>query len=168
MTALAPKLVAFKIGIVKNTQAKEAAIGRFLAGRTEAELRDAAESFARDVIPRLLRDEAMRRLEWHRREGHAVAVASASLELYLRPWTDAAGIEHLAATRIGLDGGRVTGRLLGANCHGPEKVVRLREMFPDLGERIVHAYGDSSGDRELLAIARHAHYRRFPAEAEVG
>ena len=29
----------------------------------------------------------------------------------------------------------------------------------------IHAYGDTDEDRELLALAHHAHYRRMPGDA---
>ena len=52
-----------------------------------------------------------------------------------------------------------SGRLDGPNCRGPEKVRRLREWFDrqglDRADLTLWAYGDSSGDRELLAWADH-------------
>ena len=52
------------------------------------------------------------------------------------------------------DGGRCRGTLDAPNCRGPEKVNRLLARFgakPD----VLYAYGDSSGDRDLLALADH-------------
>ena len=51
--------------------------------------------------------------------------------------------------------GRATGRLDGGNCRGPEKVVRSAGSTHAGGRPAVHlsAYGDSRGDRELLAVA---------------
>jgi phosphatidylglycerophosphatase C len=63
------------------------------------------------------------------------------------------GFDTVLATRLEVDAdGRLTGRLVGANCRGPEKVARLREWRS--GELVVDfAYGDSAGDREMLALA---------------
>ena len=46
----------------------------------------------------------------------------------------------------------LSGALAGQNCWGPQKVARLRAAFPS--GRIIAAYGDSRGDRELLEAAR--------------
>ena len=56
---------------------------------------------------------------------------------------------------VGSDG-RLTGRLLGANCRGPEKLRRLHDWFGG-APATLWAYGDSAGDRELLAAAHHPH-----------
>ena len=45
----------------------------------------------------------------------------------------------------------------GANCRAAEKVRRLDEWLAhrQLGDAVIWAYGDSDGDRELLARADH-------------
>ncbi len=67
----------------------------------------------------------------------------------------------LIGTRLQFDAqDRFTGHLDGANCRGQEKVRRLREVFgPDL--RLAAAYGDTSGDEAMLAIADDAGYKVF-------
>ncbi|MDB5447022.1 MAG: family hydrolase, partial [Phenylobacterium sp.] len=58
---------------------------------------------------------------------------------------------------------RATGAFATPNCRGPEKAARLQARFgPDV--RLEAAYGDTSGDREMLAIARTAGYRVFTGE----
>ena len=54
----------------------------------------------------------------------------------------------------------VTGAFATPNCRGSEKVRRLQAVF---GEevRLRAAYGDTSGDTEMLAIAEEPGYRVF-------
>jgi phosphatidylglycerophosphatase C len=54
--------------------------------------------------------------------------------------------------------GIATGNLDGPNCRGPEKVTRLHEWLGDRSTVNVVAYGDSAGDREMLADADEAHW----------
>jgi phosphoserine phosphatase len=63
-----------------------------------------------------------------------------------------------------IEDGRITGRLSGRNCYGPEKVERLEEVLGKLDNYLVYAYGDSKGDRELLAVADHGFFRHFPVQ----
>src|SRR5207247_1629419 len=66
------------------------------------------------------------------------------------------GFDAVLATRLEVDGaGVLTGQLAGANCRGPEKVARLRAWRGDTLV-VAYAYGDSAGDREMLAVAGEA------------
>ena len=67
------------------------------------------------------------------------------------------------ATRLAVGADeRLTGGLDGPNCRGPEKVRRLHDWIDAThgGRSVVElvAYGDSSGDREMLADADEPHW----------
>jgi HAD superfamily hydrolase (TIGR01490 family) len=116
-----------------------------------AEGRNYAAELVRKVDP-----TALRRIAWHRGEGHQLVLVSASLEVYLEPLGRALGFDTVLATRLELDGrGLLTGGLVGANVRGAEKVDRLRSWLDGEASEL-WAYGDSAGDRELLAAADHA------------
>ena len=119
--------------------------------------------FAEEVYATRMRSEVVVSLDEHRRNGDTVLLVSASFEMYLRPLAALLGADDVLGARleIGPDG-HLTGRLLGANSRGPEKVRRLHEWLDEHagGRSAVHvtAYGDSAGDRELLADADVAHW----------
>jgi phosphatidylglycerophosphatase C len=122
-----------------------------------------AARFAREVHEQRVRHDVAGLLRRHVDAGETVLLVSASFEVYLRPLADLLGAHHVLAVGLEVDDtGTLTGRLDGANCRGPEKVVRLHDWL-DLhagGRDAVHvtAYGDSRGDRELLADADEAHW----------
>lgn len=163
LLALAPTLAGYGLGLVRNDIAKERAFTRFL-GRTNIHgLQPKAEQFAAQKLPRLIRSEALRRIEWHKEQGHRCVLISASLDIYLQPWARQAGFDHVIASQLEtLGDGRITGNLLGANCFGAEKIRRLNNLMGDRDQYILYAYGDSRGDRELLAAADYAYYREMP------
>jgi phosphatidylglycerophosphatase C len=136
--------------------AKEALLVRLLAGRPAESLAEVAEAFADDAMASgLLRPEMLERVAEHRRAGHELVIVSASPELYVAPLGRRLGFDAVLATRLETDAeGRLTGRLLGPNCRGAEKAVRLREWLGEDCTAEVWAYGDSRGDREMLALAR--------------
>lgn len=140
-------------GETHRDASKAAVLHRLLAGQDLARLASLAETFADDVVARRLRRGMHERVEWHRAQGHGLVIVSASPELYVAPIGRRLGFDAVLATRLEVgDDGRLTGRLLGANCRGREKVARLREWMG--GEPVIaYAYGDSSGDREMLAVA---------------
>jgi phosphoserine phosphatase len=50
---------------------------------------------------------------------------------------------------------------LSKNCFGQEKINRLLEEFPDRRSYKLIAYGDSSGDKELIDFADKGFYNKF-------
>ena len=133
---------------------KERVIGRLLAGRSLIDLEARAEAFADGAITARLRPEVVAHLHRHLRAGDGVVVVTASPELVVAPIARRLGSVPVLGTRleVGADG-LMTGRLLGANVRGAEKVRRLVDWLGDDGRTLRWAYGDSSGDRELLAAA---------------
>ena len=158
---LSPILIGYALGWIPNWRAKEELLTHFLAGLTEQQLQKLGQRFAAQKIPKLLRSEAVKRLSWHREQGHQTLLVSASLESYLLPWGKIIGFDYVIGTQLEAKSGVLTGRILGKNCYGQEKVNRLREVLGDLNQYCIYAYGDSRGDRELLTIANYPYYRTF-------
>jgi phosphatidylglycerophosphatase C len=161
LVRLSPRVAGFALGLVPRERIKESLLTALFGGADEAALRRRAATWAVHDLPRLVRPGAMARIRWHQSHGHRVVLVSAALELFLDPWARAVGIRDVLATRLEVREGRLTGRLEGANCYGDEKVVRLRLLLGDLGDLELYAYGDSRGDREMLAVAQHPEYRPF-------
>ncbi len=128
-------------------------------GRDESVVAAAGVSFAGSVRQSWLRSDTVQRLQWHQNAGHRVVLVSASLGPYLHPLGAMLGVDGVLCTEAMLDSEhRYTGELDGRNCRGPEKVRRLTSWLVehDLALADVWAYGDSSGDRDLMAFAKHA------------
>jgi len=138
--------------------AKAALLQRLMVGYAARELAVLGERYAVSLVPQV-RPAMAQRVAWHHQRGHRLVLVSASLDLYLEHVARALRFDHVLATRleIGADG-RLTGRLAGANVRGAEKATLLRAWlareFPG-GDYELWAYGDSAGDRELLAMADH-------------
>jgi phosphatidylglycerophosphatase C len=139
---------------------KVATIGHLFRGEPAAELDALGRSYAPTLEP-LLRPELLERVRWHRERGHAVVIVSASLGVYLRPLAERLGLDAALAVELvaGADG-VLTGAVVGElNTRGPQKVARLRAWsearYGAATPVELWAYGDSSGDDELLAAADH-------------
>jgi phosphatidylglycerophosphatase C len=160
LAVAAPVLALHQAGLVGATAAKEHFLARFFGGWPEEQFRVVAARYCAEQLPAVLRPEAVQRLEWHQAQGHTVAIVSASAEDWIGPWASARGVEVLA-TQLARPGGRLTGRLASPNCNGEEKVRRVCERFAVGDYATIYAYGDTSGDRPMLALAGQPFFRRF-------
>lgn len=137
----------------------------------------------------ILRKEGLRTIQRALDNGDYVVVLSASIDRWVRPilsqyFTPLKPNQFsVVGTQIEVVDGRLTGRFATSNCYGPEKVRRLKEYInekvsPAAGrfggtgwqeslpyggdlEGAIIAYGDSRGDKELLAYANEGHYKPF-------
>ena len=162
-TTLAPHGLRLAARRITIDDFKCRVIERLFAGARVAPVRDAARAHA-VAVRAWIRPAALERIEWHRAQGHAVALVSAGLDLYLQPLAAHLGVPDVLCTRLATrdDAGEFfSGAIEGEDCTGAAKVRRLAERFGDLATLELHAYGDSAGDRELLAVADHPHCRPF-------
>ena len=154
--AILPRLVAATLlGGRAADDAKEALFRRTLGGHDAGALAERAAAFGRAHYRRRARRVVRARLEQHRALGHRLVIVSASPELYVGPVGAELEVDAVLATRleVGPDG-LLTGRYEGGNCRGAEKLRRLQAWTATEapGAR-VWAYGNSAGDRRLLAGA---------------
>ncbi len=144
---------------------KAAVLARVLGGLPEATLRSEARAYGA-ALPAQFRPSAVERIRWHQDQGHEVVIVSASLRAYLDPVAEHLGVDGVCAVELEVgEDGRLTGRMVGPNCRGAEKVNRLTAWLGDVPAARLWAYGNSSGDRELLAAAQEpTRVRRRDAE----
>jgi phosphatidylglycerophosphatase C len=118
-----------------------------------------ARAIARDLNPTVLRD-------WHAagERGARRLIVSASFEPYVEMIGAHLGADAILATGLESTDGVLTGQLSTPNCRGANKVHRLEGQLAawSLTRADVHVsvWGDSTGDREMLAWADRAHLVR--------
>jgi phosphatidylglycerophosphatase C len=152
-TAARARLGRLQAAVHHRDEVKAALVRHLLAGREAVWLADEAERFAA-TLPRRIRPEMARQVAWHREAGHELVIVSAGLDVYLGPYGSAAGFDHVIAVELEVDeAGVLTGELAAPNVRGPEKATRLRAWLAGDDPDFVWAYGNSSGDRELLELA---------------
>lgn len=140
---------------------KAASVKEFLRGVSRAELEADAETFAGEVWDRFMRPDALKVWnDWGKRGAHRVIV-TASPESTVAPFARRLGAEGLLGTHLSFDSaGRITGAFDTPNCRGEEKVRRLRAAYGD-DVHLTAAYGDTSGDTEMIAVADEKGFRVF-------
>jgi len=160
LVRMAPALAAYARDRDRG-RIKAASVREFLLGMDRQTLADDAERFAERIWSRFMRPDALEAWNaWGERGAHRVIV-TASPETTVAPFARKLGAEALLGTPLAFDSDdRVTGAFTAPNCRGEEKVRRLRAAYgADI--RLAAAYGDTSGDTEMLAIADEPGFRVF-------
>jgi phosphoserine phosphatase len=181
----APWLVLMKLGLYPNWKAKQRVFAHFFKGMPIDDFNQACWFFAYDKR-HLIRPKAIDAIREAQAEGAQVLVVSASVENWVSRCIEAtlatapqhpsissptgggregasqqpSPITYLC-TQVEVADNRLTGRLLGRNCYGAEKVRRIEEALPHRERYELIAFGDSRGDKEMLEYADERHFKPF-------
>jgi len=145
------KGLQFKLGLKSGGDMKREALA-FYQGLS-CQRRQALDKAFAEKIEKKVYPKARAALSMHKKAGRMVVLVSASTENYMRYVAEMLGADGLLCTPVD-ESGRV-----GENCHGEEKVRRIRrwmdaEKLPvDL--QASYAYGDSRGDLPMLRLCGH-------------
>jgi len=149
---LLPFYISFKAGLLSPKRMRT--VSRFVVfkGRNCQYLDEIAVHYSNNIIPKFVRDIAKKKIQWHLQNGDTVVVVSASLDIYLRPWCQAMGIE-LICNELQQKNGKFTGKLCSTDCGGVEKSTKILERFNKENFQAIYAYGDTDEDLAMLALA---------------
>lgn len=181
----APLLVLMKLKLYPNYKAKQKVFAHFFRGMTLTRFDALCTAFAQHS-EHLLRPAARSFINTVRPEAYAMAIVSASIDNWVRPFAElylqssnpqdnsqnksqSNPQSHkpslpiiVLGTKVEVDAaGCLTGRFSTPNCYGPEKVRRIEAVWPHREQYDVSAFGDSRGDKEMLAYADQAYFKPF-------
>ena len=151
---VSPVLVGYFLKLVRNDIAKETVLKRYLAGYPIDQLFELGKRFSAEVIPCMSRSEAIQRLRWHQEQGHDCVLVSASFDIWLQFVGQDLNVSHVISSELFTQSQIVDGRLNGLNCYGKEKAKRIKAWMKaeNRTPSLTYAYGDSSGDTEMLSM----------------
>jgi len=150
-------LVLMKLRLYPNWKVKQQVFSYFFKDMMLEVFDTLCRQFAADHRE-LLRPEGMKALQQAQAEGAEVLIVSASIDNWVQPFFPDVKV---VGTQVEVRNNRLTGRFLTPNCYGEEKVRRILALYPDRSTYHLTAFGDSRGDKELLAFADEAHYKPF-------
>ena len=156
----APFLLLFKLGIISNQSAKERMLTHFFGKMSLPVFQEKCDAFAQEVIPTLVRPKAMAEIEKLKSLNAEIVIVSASAENWISEWCKKNKLQ-LAGTRLETNGVRLTGKIAGTNCHGKEKVRRIKERYDLSQYQEIYCYGDTNGDKPMLGLATIQFYAPF-------
>ena len=159
-----PLLVLMKLHLYPNWKAKQQIFAHLFAGMRIEKFDALCHGFAEEN-QHLLRPKGITLMHEALVAGAQVFIVSASIDNWVRPFFDIRNLKgvQVLGTQIEVEDGKLTGRFKSNNCYGKEKVHRIAEALKSFerSEYEIEAFGDSRGDKEMLAFADKGHFKPF-------
>jgi phosphatidylglycerophosphatase C len=160
MGLILPWLIGMKVGLVSKQKAKEKFITYFFGNTSLQKFNNDCNLFTKEVMPHLIKVDALQTIKKFQSENTEVVIVSASAENWVAPWCIQQNIVFLC-TKLEVKENKITGKLLGKNCNGIEKVNRIKQQFDTVYYKNIYCYGDTDGDKPMLRLATQPFYRLF-------
>lgn len=144
-------IARYKLSIL-DIEAVTALATADMRGSAEAELIDKCRVFFEEEVAPTVAPKARAALEFHRRQGHVVAILSSSTPYVTEPLARELGIEHVLCTRFHIEDGRFVGTHIKPACYGSGKVHWAEQFALEHGVNLAESwfYTDSYTDLPML------------------
>jgi len=146
----------YKLGILDIRNWTKTMMVQF-RGQSEAELEVEAKAWFEELVAQTIYPEAEELVRKHEADGHVVAIVSGATKFVVRPLAQRLGIEHLLYTRLEVEDGCFTGRVIEPICFEEGKIYWLQQFIEEHGIDLAKSwfYTDSITDLPLLDLVGH-------------
>jgi HAD superfamily hydrolase (TIGR01490 family) len=157
-------LLRYRIGKATIEEVKYRRAQVFLQGFSTEKINEMSNHFNINYLTKILKKSGLERVLWHQTNGHRVIIVSASFDFLLSPFCRQNNIEYITNNLMPNNsnfGGNKVGAFNQPDCNYEEKVKRIH-AYLDISEYSeIYAYGDTEGDRPMLALANKPHFCFF-------
>ena len=155
-----PLFILLKLKLADAEKVKESFIASILKGERKTEIEKKSELFFQEFYPELFRENALEFIKNIDRENTECYIVSASLDIWVAPFAKEFQMK-LLSTQAEFKNDKFTGNFIGKNCNGAEKVNRIKEAINEKKYDKTIAFGDTSGDQEMLDWADEGQFKFF-------
>ena len=155
-----PLFILLKLKLASAEKVKKSFISSILKGQSKTKIEEKSQQFFEKYYPEIIRENAIEFIQNIDREHTESYLVTASLDIWVKPFAEKFKM-NLLATRAEFKNGIFTGNFVGNNCNGGEKVHRIKEAIQGKKFDKTIAFGDTSGDKEMLEWANESHFEFF-------
>ncbi|MFZ4796067.1 MAG: HAD-IB family phosphatase [Bacteroidia bacterium] len=145
----APFIVFFYLKLYSNHQLKERFFSFFFKNSLETEIIAKGVLFSKNQLSKICFPSAMRLIQWHKAQNHDVYILTASSNIWLKDWCKTNNL-ILIGTEFETINGLYSGKIAGKNCHGQEKLNRIKALLNQYNNDETYGYGNEKSDRFYL------------------
>ena len=126
-------------------------------GQSERTLTREANRWCREMVVETIYPEAEQLVREHQAAGHVVAIVSGATKFVVRPLAERLGVKHYLYTRLEVEQGRFTGRVIEPVCFEEGKIYWLQQFIDERGVDLAKSwfYTDSITDLPLMDLVGH-------------
>ncbi len=126
-------------------------------GKSERALTREANRWFDEMVAATVYPEAEQLVREHSAAGHVVAIVSGATKFVVKPLAQRLNIKHLLYTRLEVEGGRFTGRVIEPICFEEGKIYWLQQFIEEHAIDLAKSYfySDSITDLPLLDLVGH-------------
>jgi HAD superfamily hydrolase (TIGR01490 family) len=148
--------IRYKLGLLDIVNWTRDTMRQFKGESERALAREARAWMVEQVVPTIY-PEAEELVQHHLAEGHVVAIVSGATKFVVRPLAEHLGIKHLLYTRLEVEKGRFTGRVVEPICFEDGKIYWLQQLVDEQNIELAKSYfyTDSITDLPLLDLVGH-------------
>ncbi|MGB5492781.1 MAG: HAD-IB family hydrolase [Woeseiaceae bacterium] len=129
-------------------------MAQFLRGIREDSYAAFGQELFESHIARLIYPESRALVEAHLRKGHTVAIISSATPYQVEPAARDLNIEHVLCTRLEVEKGMFTGKILRPTCFGQGKVTAAESLVESFGVDLDQSYFYSDRDDDIQLLER--------------
>jgi putative phosphoserine phosphatase/1-acylglycerol-3-phosphate O-acyltransferase len=146
----------YKIGVLDVTSWTKSMMAEF-KGRREAELAEEGRRLFEDLVRETIYPEAVDLVAAHHAQGHTVAIVSGATRYIVEPTANYLGVGHILYTRLEVEQGLLTGRVVEPVCFDQGKIYWLQQLIEEQEIDLARSYfyTDSITDLPLLDVVGH-------------
>ena len=153
--------IMYLAGVYDEKRVKESFL-KFIDNMDEKELKSFVKRLYNDSI------EMIKKLK---SEGYDIYLISASPEFYLNELYSIKEIDKIIGTRFAFEDGKFKRKMIGKNCKGAEKVVRLNEVLKkeniEVDYENSYMFSDSLSDKPLLDLVGNAYLINYKKNTDI-
>ena len=148
--------IRYKVGLLDLVTWSRNTMLQFKGDSERALAREARIWMEEKVVPTVY-PEAREAVQYHLAQGHVVAIVSGATKFVVKPLAEHLGIKHLLYTRLEVEKGRFTGRVVEPICFEDGKIYWLQQLVDEQNIELAKSYfyTDSITDLPLLDLVGH-------------
>jgi len=146
----------YKVGVLDISAWSKGMMQQF-RGQLEAELAAEARTWFDDMVVGTIYPEAEAIVKNHLARGDVVVIVSGSTRFVVEPLAERLGVAHILYTRLEVENGRFTGRVVEPLCFEEGKIYWLQQFIEEQDVDLAKSffYTDSVTDLPLLELVGH-------------